>query len=107
MSTILWLLSLPFRFLGYAFVIGAAITGFRDLWLSVKQNTMVLTSLGETWFAISPDTLNLMQAGIQRGLHPAIWDPVIVYFLMLPSFTAFLILAAIVLLIAQLLYRSR
>ncbi|MEM8552659.1 MAG: hypothetical protein AAGF45_09785 [Pseudomonadota bacterium] len=107
MSAVLWLISVPFRALGYLFVIGAAVTGFWDLWLSVRDDKMVLTSLGETWFAVSADSLNLAQAAIQRGVHPAVWDPVIVYFLKLPSFTAFLILAAIVLLIAQLLYRPR
>ncbi len=107
MSTVLWLLSLPFRVLGYVAVVAAFAAGFWDLWQSVKTDSMVLTPLGELWYRVSVDSLNLTQAVTQRYIHPAIWDPGIVYFLKLPSFMALLIFAALVLLIAQLIYRPR
>ena len=34
--------------------------------------------LGEVWFALDPFSLNLVQAVIQRYVHPAIWDNVAV-----------------------------
>ncbi|MEM7694633.1 MAG: hypothetical protein AAF318_09280 [Pseudomonadota bacterium] len=107
MSGLLRLLSWPFRALGYVLVIAAAAAGFHDLWQSVQQDRLVLTSLGEFAYSLSADTLNLAQAAIQRGVHPALWDPAIVYFLKLPGFTGLLILAAVVLLIGQLIYRPR
>lgn len=107
MRPLLWLISLPFRALGYVAVVAAMIAGGLDLWRSVQRDEMVLTPLGEIWFQYSADTLNLMQAAIQRGVHPALWDPVFVSFIGLPAFLALMILAAVALLIAQLIYRPR
>ena len=39
---------------------------------------------GEVWFAVSPNSLNLMQAVTQRYVSPELWDPTIVSFLKLP-----------------------
>ena len=107
MSAVLWLISMPFRALGYLAVLGGCAAGFWDLWQSVEQDRMVLTPLGEIWYRLSADSLNLLQAGIQRAISPVVWDPVIVGFLRLPAFMALLILAALVLLVAQLIYRPR
>jgi len=107
MAFILWLVSLPLRLLGSLAVLAACAAGLRDLWLSIAADRMILTPLGELWFSLSAGTLNLLQAGIQRGLHPALWDPVMVVFLRLPAIVGLLILAALLLLLAQLIYRPR
>lgn len=49
---------------------------------------------GEIWFALSPDTLNLMQAVVQRYISPALWDPTIVSLLQLPAVALFGLLTA-------------
>lgn len=41
-------------------------------------------TLGEIWFALDVSSLNLVQAVIQRFLHPGLWDPVIVWLLRWP-----------------------
>lgn len=107
MSALLWLISLPFRIVGYVAVIAAFGAGFRDLWRSVQQDHLVLTPLGAIWYALWPDGLNALQAGIQRTLHPSLWDPAMIAYLNLPAFMALLLLAALALLIGQLIYRSR
>lgn len=106
-STVRWLLALPFRALGYLCVLVAFGFGIADVWLTVDRDEVVITNLGEIWYAISPETLNLAQAGIQRGLHPAIWDPGVRLFLLLPGLLGFLIIGTLILLIAQLIYRPR
>ncbi len=40
---------------------------------------------GELWFALSPDSLNLMQAVTQRYISPSLWDPTIIALLKLPA----------------------
>lgn len=105
MRTLAWLLSLPFRAVGYLAVVGALFTGFWDLYQSVSQDRMVLTPLGQFWSEISPGTLNLTQAVIQRYVHPGVWEHGVFWFLKLPGFTALLIFATVVLLVAQLIYR--
>lgn len=107
MSALLWLVSLPFRVIGYLAVIGAIVAGGRDLWLSIEADRLVLTPLGAIWYGFNAASLNALQAGIQRAIHPALWDPVMIGYLNLPAFMALLILAALALLIAQLIYRPR
>jgi hypothetical protein len=34
-------------------------------------------SAGTAWFDFDPASLNLMQAVIQRYIHPSLWDPII------------------------------
>jgi hypothetical protein len=44
------------------------------------------TPLGAVWYRVSPATLGLAQAAIQRHIWPPLWDPVIVAILRLPVF---------------------
>lgn len=48
-----------------------------------------MTRLGETWFRISSDTLNMFQAGVERHVHPFLWDPVIMSILQVPTWVFF------------------
>lgn len=107
MSAILWLVSLPFRVLGYLAVIGACGAGFWDLWQSVQQDRMVLTPLGDLWARLWPEGQAMAAAGLREGIHPALWDQLAVNFLRLPGFMALLILAAVALVIGHFIYRPR
>jgi len=42
---------------------------------------------GEIWFRLHPSSLNLSQAIVQRYLHPAAWDPVIIGALQWPAWS--------------------
>lgn len=46
-------------------------------------------SLGDLWGRLSAGSLNLVQAIVQRYLFPALWDPVLVTFLLLPAWLVF------------------
>ncbi|SFO40596.1 hypothetical protein SAMN04488056_105236 [Cohaesibacter marisflavi] len=52
---------------------------------SIAANTIVMKSLGDTWFEINRDSLVMAQAFIQRTVHPLIWDPVVQWILMAPA----------------------
>ena len=39
---------------------------------------------GEAWFAISPDSINLVQAIIQRYVYPPVWDELVLPILQAP-----------------------
>lgn len=105
MSLVLWLIATPLRLLGYLLLIAAFLAGANDLYRSVALGEPALVSLGELWFRLSPETLNLAQAGIQRGVHPAVWDPGAQFLLMLPSWLSLFIIAALILALAHLIYR--
>ena len=44
-------------------------------------------SAGQVWFNIHVASLNLMQALVQRFLHPLLWDPVIATMLQWPAWS--------------------
>lgn len=106
MSTLRWLLSTPFRLVGYVFIVAAFAAGLYDIWRTVDGREG-MTPLGQLWYNLSPDTLNLAQAAIQRGIHPALWDPAVVFLLNLPAWLSLFLVAAVALLIAQIIYRPR
>lgn len=67
--------------------------GTYDLF-GAPARTGLLHTGGEIWFALSPNTLNLMQAVTQRYISPALWDPAIVSVLKLPAVAIFGFLTA-------------
>lgn len=82
-----------FRFLAVMSLALAVILAVVDATRSIAASETVLTPLGTSWFAVSPGSLNLAQAVVQRYLFPALWDPAIVAILTLPGFVVFLVLA--------------
>lgn len=48
-----------------------------------------MTRLGETWYQISSDSLSMLQAGVERHVHPFLWDPVIMAILQVPTWIFF------------------
>ena len=59
--------------------------------------------LGELWFMIAPEGLNLTQAIVQRYITPTLWDPVILTMLLWPAWLVFLVPGLVLLL----LFRKR
>ncbi len=55
-----------------------------DAWRAVEQGGWQAKALGQFWFAFAPESLNLVQAIIQRQLHPWLWDPAFVQLLLWP-----------------------
>ncbi len=42
-------------------------------------------ALGQVWYDLHRGSINLMQAVVQRYLHPAIWDPGVIAVLQWPA----------------------
>lgn len=80
------------RLLGGWSLLVAVIAFVNDLILSGRAGELVATSLGKHWFAISPGTINLVQAIMQRNVHPMLWDPVTTSVLVLPASLVFAVL---------------
>ncbi len=66
---------------------------------SLEAGVWTPVALGELWFRIDVDSLNLAQAGIQRNVHPALWDPVLVTVLQWPGWLGPAVLASLLLLL--------
>ncbi|MAZ04630.1 MAG: hypothetical protein CMN56_15960 [Sneathiella sp.] len=59
--------------------------------------------LGELWYNLNPQGINLMQAVIQRYLTPVLWDPIILTVLLWPAWLVFIVPGVVFLL----LFRKR
>lgn len=68
-----WLLALGFVLL--------VVDGSR----SIADNELAMAPLGELLFDLDPALLNQMQAGIERNLHPLVWDPIVQSLLLVPG----------------------
>ena len=84
-----------FRILAVFALAIAVVMAVIDATRSIAADALTFTPLGESWYAVSPDTLNLAQAVIQRYTFPFIWDPVIIQILTLPGWVVFFALSLI------------
>lgn len=64
-------------------ILAVGVGGYELADLSMSGRYSAVT-LGQIWFALDVGSLNLVQAVIQRFLHPGLWDPVIVWALRWP-----------------------
>ncbi len=71
--------------LGGIFLLAAiALLGY-ELALAMQAGSYRLLAGGELWYRLSPGSLNLTQAIVQRYILPALWDPVMVTLLRWPA----------------------
>ena len=63
-------------------------------------------ALGQLWYDLDRGSINLMQAVVQRNLHPAIWDPGVIAVLQWPAWLVAAIPALILLLLSRRRRRS-
>ena len=82
------------RILGAWLLLGAVIALTIDLTGPADAPT-TMTALGEHWFKIHPASLNASQAGVQRYVHPVLWDPVIVSLLKTPTWIVLAVLGSL------------
>lgn len=69
-------------------LLAVAVGGYELATLAMSGRYSPVT-LGEIWYALDVGSLNLVQAVIQRFLHPALWDPLIVWLLRWPVWSLF------------------
>ncbi|WP_428528680.1 hypothetical protein [Roseibium sp.] len=77
------------RVSGFGLLAIAILVGIADASRSIAESEVMLKPLGQLWFEMSPETLNLSQAVIQRYVHPAVWDPMLQTVLTWPAWAVF------------------
>jgi hypothetical protein len=77
------------RFVGLWLIAGALVALVVDGTKTIAASQLTVTPLGTTWFSISPSSLMAAQAFVQQTVEAYIghwlWDPLIQWILMLPS----------------------
>jgi hypothetical protein len=79
------------RLVGWALLLAGLVVLARDVIGFLDTGTFSPVVLGELWFTLHSSSLNLMQAVIQRYVHPVLWDPVITSILFLWAFAILLV----------------
>ncbi|MEM6680022.1 MAG: hypothetical protein AAF675_19335 [Pseudomonadota bacterium] len=63
------------RLLTAVFVLITLGAFMRDLLVSIEAGAWAPVALGQWWFEIHPNSLQLLQPAIERHVSPALWDP--------------------------------
>ena len=77
------------RLLSMILLAVAVIMAVLDATRSIAADTVVMTPLGASWAALSPDSLGRFEALVRASLPAPAWDPVALVLLGLPGFAVF------------------
>jgi len=78
------------RILGGWAILAATIALVSDLTTSGQTGAkLAFSSLGKDWYAVSPSSLDMLQASIERHVARVFWDPVFLTLLKVPAFAVF------------------
>ena len=91
------LFSFVFRLLGLVILALALVLAVLDITRSITASSLILTSLGDAWAGFNPVSFEAAKEAVTTALHPAMWDSVIAFILMLPSWFVFCLLAMVLL----------
>lgn len=82
------------RLFGLWVVLFAIIALSVDITRSFITNDVIITSMGEQWYEISPKSLESFQTFIEGYLHPFLWNPIVFTILTWPSWIVLTVLGA-------------
>lgn len=74
----------------------ALVAAGRDGLLFLETGTYTPIALGEVWYALDRGSLNLVQAVIERYVHPFLWQGVLFPLLLWPAWAVLAGLAALI-----------
>ena len=87
------------RIIALLFALGGLAALGLDLWAWQATGGWRPQALGQLWFALDRESLNISQAAIQRHLHPFLWDsvirPVLLWPVWIPPFAVAIVLYVI------------
>jgi hypothetical protein len=85
------------RVIGWIVLLAGAAVLVRDglVWIDTKHWAPI--ALGQLWYQLNRSSLNLVQAVVQRYIHPFLWDPIIVSLLLSWAFAVLMILGVLLL----------
>ena len=77
------------RFFASVLLLIAVIAAVADGTRTLAAERLVLTSAGEQWNKIAPNSLRYAQTYVQRTTHPLVWETVVRPLLLLPTCALF------------------
>jgi hypothetical protein len=90
-----------FRFVGFWILAGGFIALIHDGTKSIAGNQVFVTKLGDTWYALHPNSLQLLEPALTRHVHEFLWDPLMLTVLTAPTWLVLGIIGALFMLIGR------
>ena len=87
------------RVIGWIALLAGGAVFVRDLLVWVDTKHWAPIALGQLWYQLNRSSLNLVQAVVQRYIHPFLWDPIIVSILLSWAFAVLMFLGVLLLLV--------
>jgi hypothetical protein len=87
------------RVIGWIFLLAGAAVLVRDLLVWIDTKHWAPIALGQMWYELNRSSLNLVQAVVQRYIHPFLWDPIIVSILLSWAFAVLMFLGVLLLIV--------
>jgi len=85
------------RLIGWiVFLAGVAVLA-HDVFVWIDTKRWAPIAVGQLWFDLGRSSLNLVQAVVQRYIHPFLWDPIIVTVLLWWAFAVLMVLGLLIL----------
>ena len=85
------------RLIGWIIFLAGASVLVRDVFVWIDTKHWAPIALGQLWYDLNRSSLNLVQAVVQRYIHPFLWDPIIVSILLSWAFVVLMVLGVLLL----------
>src|ERR1700731_4100162 len=95
------------RLIGWVIFLTGLSVLVRDVLVCIHSKLWAPIPLGQLWFDFSRSSLNLVQAVVQRYIHPFLWDPIIVTILLCWAFAVLMVFGLLILLLSRKRTRRR
>lgn len=85
------------RLIGWIIFLAGVSVLVRDVLVWIDTKRWAPITLGQLWYDLNRSSLNLVQAVVQRYIHPFLWDPIIVTILLCWAFAVLMVLGLLIL----------
>lgn len=89
------------RIIGYLLLFLAIVALGAEILMSVQAGEWVALAVGDVWAEIDRNSIALVQAGLERHVHPYLFDPVLLTILLWRAWLVAGVPALIILLLAR------
>jgi len=87
------------RVIGWIILLAGGAVLVCDLLVWIDTKHWAPVALGQLWYQLNRSSLNLVQAVVQRYIHPFLWDPIIVSILLSWAFLVLTVLGVLLLIV--------
>jgi hypothetical protein len=77
------------RVVAWILILVAGAVLAREAYLFLDTGSYASIAVGQLWYDIHRGSLNLVQAGLERHVHPFLWDPLLFTLLQWPATLVF------------------